>query len=58
MCYSNCIFAFQNVEIVLIRSLSEPKLIFLFDYILNKSKNATPELFATHIQNDANQECN
>ena len=27
-------------------------------YILNKSENATPELFATYIQNYANQECN
>ena len=26
--------------------------------ILNKSENATPELFATYIQNYANQECN
>ena len=25
--------------------------------ILNKSKNATPELFAIYIQNYANQEC-
>ena len=27
-------------------------------YILNKSKDATPELFAISIQNYANQECN
>ena len=27
-------------------------------YILNKSENATPELFVIHIQNYANQECN
>ena len=27
-------------------------------YILNKSENATPELFAIYIQNYANQECN
>ena len=27
-------------------------------YILNKSVNATPELFAIYIQNYANQECN
>ena len=26
-------------------------------YILNKSENATPELFAIYIQNYANQEC-
>ena len=26
--------------------------------ILNKSENATPDLFATYIQNYANQECN
>ena len=26
--------------------------------ILNKSENATPELFAIYIQNYANQECN
>ena len=26
--------------------------------ILNKSENATPELFATYIQNYANQKCN
>ena len=26
--------------------------------ILNKSENTTPELFATYIQNYANQECN
>ena len=26
--------------------------------ILNKNENATPELFATYIQNYANQECN
>ena len=26
--------------------------------ILNKSENATPKLFATYIQNYANQECN
>ena len=26
--------------------------------ILNKSENATPELFPTYIQNYANQECN
>ena len=27
-------------------------------YILNKSENATPELFAIYIQNYASQECN
>ena len=27
-------------------------------YILDKSENATPQLFAIHIQNYANQECN
>ena len=27
-------------------------------YILNKSENATPELFAIYIQTYANQECN
>ena len=27
-------------------------------HILNKSENATPELFAIYIQNYANQECN
>ena len=27
-------------------------------YILSKSENATPELFAIYIQNNANQECN
>ena len=27
-------------------------------YILNKSENATPELFAIYIQNYANQICN
>ena len=26
--------------------------------ILNKSENATPELFAINIQHNANQECN
>ena len=26
-------------------------------YILNKSENATPELFAIYVQNYANQEC-
>ena len=25
------------------------------DYILNKSENATPELFAIYMQNDASQ---
>ena len=30
----------------------------LTKYILNKSENATPELFAIYIQNYANQECN
>ena len=29
-----------------------------FENILNKSENATPELFAIYIQNYANQECN
>ena len=28
-----------------------------FAYILNKSENATPELFAIYIHNYANQEC-
>ena len=28
------------------------------EYILNKSENATPELFVIYIQNYANQECN
>ena len=28
-----------------------------FQNILNKSENATPELFAIYIQNYANQEC-
>ena len=27
-------------------------------HLLNKSENATPELFAIYIQNYANQECN
>ena len=29
-----------------------------YSYILNKSENATPKLFAIYIQNYANQECN
>ena len=29
-----------------------------FQYILNKSENVTPELFAIYIHNYANQECN
>ena len=28
-----------------------------YQYILNKSENATPELFAIYIQNYENQEC-
>ena len=34
------------------------ELMYCLYTILNKSENATPELFAIYIQNYANQECN
>ena len=44
--FKNLAFVIQNLACV------------FHEAILNKSENATPELFAIYIQNYANQECN
>ena len=48
----------SNTEPAIMQMENEKSKYFDNIAILNKSENATPELFATYIQNYANQECN
>ena len=50
-------FYFHNKTLIATQKQRHLKIISGQHYILNKSENATPELFAISIQNYANQEC-
>ena len=45
-------------HLVLTPNETKTKFLRYTGYILNKSENATPKLFAIYIQNYANQDCN
>ena len=49
----------NKMRMIFLKILSKMILVKLFmQYILNKSENATPILFAIYIQNYESQECN
>ena len=53
-----CWVPFQEFVLVIYDHIAHVMSIFFCTYILNKSENATPELFDICIQNYTNRECN